>query len=128
MKQRCCDIRGDRVVGHHVSGKRLVEGPEALVEDLRKNPAVGIVPTRDSRAIASVQGISKDRVLGIEHLPTAALRVVKREPVTVDGGAETIDRKARHERWEHYLGPNSGRDDMCENGRLCSKLIEGRQT
>ena len=64
------------LVCRDVAARSEVVGPEAGVEDLGHEAAVGVVPAGDAGAVTAVECILKDGLMGVEELPAVLNRIV----------------------------------------------------
>ena len=73
------EIDGEGAVGREVGGSGFAIGPEAVIEDLRHDAAVGVVPAGDAGGIAGVDGVLKDGLVLTEGRPLAGGWIFERE-------------------------------------------------
>ncbi len=73
------EIDRERAVRRQIRGSGFAVGPEAVIEDLGHDAAVGVVPTGDAGGVAGVDGVLEDGLVLMEGRPLAGRRIFERE-------------------------------------------------
>ena len=84
-------VSGESLIRNETTRERKMVGPKAMVEDLRHDAAVGVVPASDGCAVPLVQCVLKDGVMRIELLPGVRGGIVDGE-LSVGRGSNPINR------------------------------------
>ena len=119
------EIDGERAVGREVGWGGFAVGPEAVIEDLGHDAAVGVVPAGDAGGIAGVDGVLEDGLMLMEGRPLAGGWIFEREEKAASGDVDGVGGKTGEESGENVAGVFAGRDDLREDGGLSGELIEG---
>ena len=121
----CGEVVGEGVVVGDVDEGAGVGSPEALVEYLGEDAAVGVVKAGDAGAVAGVECILPDGLVLLEGGPGVGEGIVEEERVSVGGGADGVGGEAGEESWDDAFGEDVVGADVGEGGGLLSELIEG---
>jgi len=118
------EIDGERAVGREVGGGGFTIGPEAVIEDLRHDAAVGVVPTGDARCIAGVDCVLEDGLMLAEGCPLAGCRVLERDEKASSGDVDCVGGNACKEGGKDIPGVYASGNNLREDRGLSGEFVE----
>src|SRR5277367_6828704 len=134
VAERTKEIHCERSVRGKIGRSGLAVRPEAIVQNLRHNAAVRVVPACDSCVVSGADGVLKDGLVLAEWRPLAGRWVFEREEHSAGRDVDGVRRDTREEGRHDVTRVDTCRHHMREKGRLscepieCGKLETGETT
>ena len=109
-------IRDSALTGVHAAAQLAVAGPEAVVEHVGEDAAVGVPPACDCGFVASVEGVLKDGLASGKGMPCSVGGTPDQQRKAGCGGSHSVEGLSGHEGGEDDVGPIAGGHGVGEDG------------